>query len=118
MIKIVVCGAAGKMGKMIIARILSDKELVLSGAIEWREHHAVGQLLDEINITDNFSEALKLSDVAIDFTNMDATLFHLDIAKKQRKPLIIGTTGITDEGVERIKNASKEIPIILAANMS
>ncbi|PIU82726.1 MAG: 4-hydroxy-tetrahydrodipicolinate reductase [Elusimicrobia bacterium CG06_land_8_20_14_3_00_38_11] len=118
MIKIVVCGAAGKMGKMVISRILADKELVLSGAIEWREHHAVGQQIDEINITDNFSEALKLSDVAIDFTNMDATLFHLDIAKKQKKPIIIGTTGITDEGVERIKNASTEIPIILAANMS
>ncbi len=118
MLKIVVCGAAGKMGEMVISRILSDKELVLSGAIEWREHHAVGQLLDTINITDNFSEALKSSDVAIDFTNMDATLYHLDIAKKQKKPLIIGTTGITAEGIERIKSASKEIPIILAANMS
>ncbi|MBI5573139.1 MAG: 4-hydroxy-tetrahydrodipicolinate reductase [Elusimicrobia bacterium] len=118
MIKIVVCGAAGKMGNMVISRILSDKELILSGAIEWREHHAVGQQIDEIEITDNFSEALELSDVAIDFTNMDATLYHLDIAKKQRKPIIIGTTGITDEGIERIKNASKEIPIIFTANMS
>ncbi|MFA5779560.1 MAG: 4-hydroxy-tetrahydrodipicolinate reductase [Elusimicrobiota bacterium] len=118
MLKIIVCGAAGKMGKMVVSRILADKELVLSGAIEWREHHAIGQLLDTINITDNFSEALKSSDVAIDFTNTDATLYHLDIAKKQKKPIIIGTTGITAEGIERIKNASKEIPIILAANMS
>ena len=118
MIKIVVCGAAGKMGKMLISRILADSELVLSGAIEWREHHAVGQQIDAINITDNFSEALELSDVAIDFTNMDATLYHFDIARKQKKAIIIGTTGITDEGIKRIKNASKEIPIILAANMS
>ena len=87
MIKIVVCGAAGKMGKMLISRILADSELVLSGAIEWREHHAVGQQIDAINITDNFSEALELSDVAIDFTNMDATLYHLDIARKQKKRL-------------------------------
>ena len=118
MLKIVVCGASGKMGKMVVSRILSDKELVLSGAIEWREHHAVGQQINEINITDNFSEALKSSDVAIDFTNMDATLYHLDIAKKQKKAIIIGTTGITAEGIERIKSASREIPIILAANMS
>lgn len=118
MLKIVVCGAAGKMGKIVISRILADKELVLSGAIEWREHRDIGQQINQINITDNFLEALELSDVAIDFTNMDATLYHLDVAKKQRKPIIIGTTGITAEGIERIKNASKEIPIILAANMS
>lgn len=118
MLKIVVCGAAGKMGKMVISRILADKELVLSGAIEWRKHHTIGQQIDEINITDNFSESLKSSDVAIDFTNMDATLYHLDVARKQKKAIIIGTTGISAEGIERIKSVSREIPVILAANMS
>ncbi len=118
MIKIVVCGAAGNMGKMVISRILADKELVLSGAVEWREHQSIGQQIDRINITDNFSEAMESSDIAIDFTNMEATLYHLSIAKKYRKALIIGTTGITDEGIGKITAASKEIPVLLAANMS
>ncbi|MFH0948288.1 MAG: 4-hydroxy-tetrahydrodipicolinate reductase [Elusimicrobiota bacterium] len=118
MIKIVVCGAAGKMGKMITSRILSDEELVLSGAVEFTGHPSVGQPIDKINITDNFSEALSLSDVAVDFTIMDATLHHLDIAQKQKKAIIIGTTGITKEGIGKIKSASKEIPIVLAPNMA
>jgi len=118
MIKIVVCGAAGKMGKMIIAKILSDKDLVLSGAVEFKGHLSVGESIDKIDVTDNFAEALKLSDVAIDFTNSFSTLYHLDIAQKQKKAIVIGTTGISESGIEKIRDASKNISIVFSPNMS
>ena len=118
MTKIVVCGAAGRMGKMVISKIISDKELVLSGAVEWKEHHSIGEPIDKINITYNFEEALKLSDVAIDFTIADAAIYHLSVAQRQKKPIVICTTGIAKEGLAKIKSASAQIPIVFSPTMS
>ena len=88
MIKVIVCGAAGKMGKTLIARILEDKELELSGAIEFKESLAVGETVNNVCITDDFSDALRKSDIAIDFTNPDAALYHLEVARKHMSWLI------------------------------
>jgi 4-hydroxy-tetrahydrodipicolinate reductase len=118
MMKITVCGAAGKMGKMIIGKILADSNLILTGVVESKGNSSIGQTVDKVKITDNFESALKLSDVAIDFTTPDATLEHLEIACKNKKAIIIGTTGIADNGIKKIKEASKEIPIVFTPNMS
>ena len=118
MLKIVVCGAAGKMGKLIIEKVLSDKELELAGAIETKGHGAIGQPVGKIKITDNIEEVVKLSDVVIDFTNPDATLEHLEFVQLYKIGFIIGTTGISKDRVEKIKTVSKEIPIAFSPNMS
>ncbi|MDD5687725.1 MAG: 4-hydroxy-tetrahydrodipicolinate reductase [Elusimicrobia bacterium] len=118
MLKLTVCGAAGKMGKMIIERALADGSFVLSGAIESQGHPAIGQTIDKIKITDNFDAAVKLSDVIIDFTSPDATLEHLEIVRVNKKALVIGTTGISESGIKKIENTSNEIPIIFSPNMS
>jgi 4-hydroxy-tetrahydrodipicolinate reductase len=118
MLKITVCGACGKMGKMIIEKVLSDKELELAGAIETKGHGAIGQQVGKIKITDNFEAAVKMSDVIIDFTSPDATLEHLKFVQLYKKGFVIGTTGISEDGVEKIKDASKKNPIVFSPNMS
>ncbi|MFH0947676.1 MAG: 4-hydroxy-tetrahydrodipicolinate reductase [Elusimicrobiota bacterium] len=118
MVKVIVCGAAGKMGRMIISKILSNKELILSGAIEFNGHSSVGETIDKIKITDNFEAAVKFCDVVIDFTNMDATLEHLEFSQLYKKAMVIGTTGISESGIKKIKDTSKNIPIVFSPNMS
>ena len=66
----------------------------------------------------NSSEAFKKSDVIIDFTIPKCTLEVLDIAAKQKKRVIIGTTGFTLKEENIIKKISKKIPILKAGNMS
>jgi 4-hydroxy-tetrahydrodipicolinate reductase len=58
------------------------------------------------------------SDVVIDFSRPESTMTLVQDAKEHKKPLIIGTTGFADNELKLIKEASKEIPIMLSFNMS
>ena len=66
----------------------------------------------------NNAEAFKKSDIIIDFTVPKCTLEVLNIAAKQKKRVIIGTTGFTLKEENIIKKISKKIPILKAGNMS
>lgn len=125
MIKLVISGCCGKMGRRIIALALRDKEFEIAGALEEKAHPAVGRKLKEvlinpsldIEITDN-SEIIKQGDALIEFTNPSASVKHLDFALRYKKPVVIGTTGLEAEHVEKVKQASDDIPILFSPNMS
>ena len=125
MIKLVVSGCCGKMGRRITALACRDKEFEIAGAIEKKNHPAVGRKLStvlmnpalNIEVKDN-PEIIKDADVLIEFTNPLATVEHLILAVKYKKPAVIGTTGLTPPEVEKVKEASKEIPIVFSPNMS
>lgn len=125
MIKLIVSGCCGKMGRKIISLACRDKELKILGAIEDKVHPAVGRKLSEvlmnpaldIKITEK-SEVIKEGEVLVEFTNPVATLRHLDFAVKYKKAVVIGTTGLSPEQVQKIKRASQEIPIVFSPNMS
>jgi 4-hydroxy-tetrahydrodipicolinate reductase len=118
MMNIVVCGAAGKMGKMIISRVIADPEVKFSGAVEAKGNPCVGSDSSGITITDDFEKAIKTADVAIDFTSPDATINHVELAAKNKKAMVIGTTGLTPGAVEKIKSAAGVIPVVFSPNMS
>ena len=76
-------------------------------------------VLKIIKDSDEFvKDNLLNSDVVIDFSNPISTLQILNECVDNKKPLIIGTTGISEDHLDTIKKASKKIPILLAANMS
>lgn len=108
MIKLIVSGCCGKMGKRIIAKARQDKEFKLVGEIEDKVH-------PELNIN---PEVIKDGDVLIEFTTPSATVEHLGIAKKYRKAMVIGTTGLDVQQVESIEQASRNIAVVLSPNMS
>jgi len=118
MIKILICGAAGKMGRMIIDRVLSESELELVGAVESKGNRSVGKPIGKIKITDGLENVVKSCDIVIDFTSPNATIGNLETARKNKKPIVIGTTGLDEKGIDKIKNASREIPVVFAPNMS
>ena len=125
MIKLVISGCCGKMGRRIAALACRDKEFEIAGAIEKKNHPAVGRKLSavlmnpvlDIEVRDN-SEIIKDTDVLIEFTNSLTTVEHLILAVKYKKPAVIGTTGLASAQVEKVKEASKEIPIVFSPNMS
>ncbi len=119
MINIAVSGAAGKMGQRLIALIELADDLNLSGAIERKSSGSIGTLVSEsIHITDNPENAIKKSDILIEFSTPTATLKHLELVRENHKKMVIGTTGLTDDDMENIRNASKNCTILISPNMS
>ena len=75
-----------------------------------------------IELNDNFTKVkkhdFKISDVVIDFSHPDSTSQILKNCLKERKPLVIGTTGLEKSHMSKIEKASKTIPILIGSNMS
>ncbi len=117
MIKLVVSGACGKMGSRIISLASADREIKVILGLEKKDHSMIGKMVGEIKISDT-PEEIKDTDVLVEFTNPQATLEHLNFALKYKKPVVIGTTGLSDEQKEIVKRASEDIPIVFSPNMS
>ncbi len=103
MLRLLVNGAQGRMGRAIIGCAASDPAVTISGEAE----------SDEELVT-----YLSNSDAIIDFTHADVTTRVLERCVEAKKPLIIGTTGQTESVRTQIKNASSHIPIVFAPNYS
>ncbi|MBL7091816.1 MAG: 4-hydroxy-tetrahydrodipicolinate reductase [Candidatus Omnitrophica bacterium] len=125
MIKLVISGCCGKMGRRIIALSLGDSNFELAGAIENKAHPAIGKKLSEalgipgltLEVKDN-PGIIKGADVLIEFSNPSATVEHLTSAVKHKKAVVIGTTGLSPEQAQKVKEASRDIPVVFSPNMS
>jgi 4-hydroxy-tetrahydrodipicolinate reductase len=126
MINVCLNGAAGRMGAAIIRLIKNDPELSLSGAVELSGSPLIGKDAGEaagagktgIVIDHNHGKFIKNTDVIIDFSSPEAALNNLKIAVENGKALVIGTTGIKEDGIDMIKNAAEKVPVCFAPNMS
>lgn len=100
---ILVTGISGRMGQAVKQAVELNPETQLTAT------HDVGQ---------DIAAALAQADIAIDFSFHGFTPELLQVAVAQRKPLVIGTTGHTDEEKAAITEASLSIPIVFASNYS
>lgn len=103
MTRIAVVGASGRMGQAIIRSIAQSDKTEL------------GVQLDK---GDDLSTHLDAFDVLIDFTRPEATLEYLHICQQANKAMVIGTTGFSDQQLQAIDQAAKNIGIVFAPNMS
>ena len=114
-INIVVTGFMGRMGQQIIKSAYKDSSIKIVSLTESKIiKKKIRGILPELNS----EKAFKDSDVIIDFTIPKCTLEILEIAKKLKKRVVIGTTGFTKKEENLVKNYSKKIPILKAGNMS
>lgn len=126
MTRIIVTGAAGRMGSRITALSRDYHDLKLVGVTEIKGHEAIGKDIGHlvgtgemnVKLTDKLEDIIDGADVIIDFTSTNATLQHIKLASEKKKAMVIGTTGFSKEELELIKEFSKNIPIVLAPNMS
>ncbi len=101
--KIVVWGAAGRMGQAILQVLSREEDLVLGAALD---------------MGDNIKKGILEGEVLIDFTSPEGTLVALKEAVIKKKKMVIGTTGLNKREMEQLKEASRKIPIVYSPNMS
>ena len=114
-INLTITGCLGRMGQQLIKSASKDKRFKINSLTENKlQRKKILGILPKLNSSDAF----KRSDVIIDFTIPKCTLEVLNIAAKQKKRVIIGTTGFSLKEENIIKKISKKIPILKAGNMS
>jgi 4-hydroxy-tetrahydrodipicolinate reductase len=113
-INITITGALGRMGKILVKKISTKKNLKLFSLTDLRS----GKIINGIKTQKNNLDAFKKTDVIIDFSKPKASLEVLNYAKKFKKKVVIGTTGFTKQENNLIKNYAKKIAIFKSGNMS
>lgn len=124
-LNIAVAGSSGRMGRALLEAVERAPDMRLTAALErtgspYLEKDA-GALIGTpcgVAIADDVDAALGGSDVLIDFTRPEGTLVHLACCRAKSMKMVIGTTGFSSEQKEELKAAAKDIPIVLAPNMS
>lgn len=123
---IVVTGASGRMGRMLIETIVNSDKARLTGAMERPGHDWIGQDLGTclggsamgVIVSDTAKETLTGAQAVVDFTAPSATLDLARIAADTGTAHIIGTTGFTDADLAELAEIGKRNVIIRAGNMS
>ena len=114
-INLAVTGCMGRMGQQIIKSARQDKNFKL---VSLTENRKIKKKINNVKISLNTEEAFKDANLIIDFTIPKCTFQVLKIASKQKKRVVIGTTGFSKKEENLIKKFSKKIPILKAGNMS
>lgn len=123
---IVVAGAAGRMGRQLIAAVNERKDLTLAGATERPASDVIGADVGTLTGTSHTGMAL-VDDILrvsnsfntiIDFTSPLNTESLLDFAAQKGKTMVIGTTGLTDSQLSHMKSAARHTALVYASNYS
>jgi 4-hydroxy-tetrahydrodipicolinate reductase len=123
-IRAIVIGAAGRMGARLIHIIRETSSLELHGATERPDHPSIGKDIGEVTGLGEIGVVLKGElkvdggDVIINFSNPQASLESLAVAKEKGLAAVIGSTGFTPDQMTRIKELSQSIRCVLSPNMS
>ncbi|MCL4428356.1 MAG: 4-hydroxy-tetrahydrodipicolinate reductase [Deltaproteobacteria bacterium] len=124
---IIICGSKGRMGAAIISILHDYDNLLFIGGVDssytqdevsvapFKEAHS-GKFL-------TLKEALHLTagiknKVIIDFTSKSASLIHIEEAALYNVPIVIGSTGFSEDDLKAAEAYGKHIPVVLSGNMS
>jgi 4-hydroxy-tetrahydrodipicolinate reductase len=125
-LRIIVAGAAGRMGRMVVRAIHEATDLALSGALEredspWLGHDPsplAGCPPSSLKIVVDPSPLLTNADAIVDFSSPAATVELAALAAQAHIVHVIGTTGLAEEDLERIDAAARHTAIVRSGNMS
>jgi 4-hydroxy-tetrahydrodipicolinate reductase len=118
MIKVVVCGASGRMGQTIGRMVNESSDLELVGGINLKPGSFFGV---DIVASDNAENLLRKTrpDVLIDFTVASAAVGNVKMAARNKVALVVGTTGITHEQRREMDTAIQgHVPAVISSNFS
>jgi len=125
MMRVIVVGASGRMGRMLVRAISEAEGAELVGATERPGSGWIGQDvgtlagLSGLGVTVvNALDACPEADVIIDFTAPQATLAHAAFAAGKGMRMVIGTTGFEPEMLAELKKTLAGVPVVMAANYS
>ncbi len=121
-----VTGVSGRMGQMLVETIMASPAARLIGALERPGHHWIGCDLGEamggatlgVKVSDDPLEVISQAHGVLDFTTPSATVTFAALAAQARCVHVIGTTGMTENDLAKIKAAARHATIVRAGNMS
>jgi 4-hydroxy-tetrahydrodipicolinate reductase len=124
--RIAVQGAAGRMGRCVIQAALAMPEIELAAAVDRWDSPELGEDVGSfiggedagVTLAHDLATATDRFDVLVDFSGPDATVTALEVCRKHRKGIVIGTTGFSNEQKKLIEQAATEIPVCQSANFS
>lgn len=126
MTRIGVVGAAGRMGRNLMQAALDAPQAELTAAVDRPNSSLIGSDVGElmgrgalgVELSDNLASVQDDFDVLIDFTLPDATANNLRVCSQAGRPVVIGTTGHSDEQKATIRETASSLPIVWAPNYS
>lgn len=113
MVKVIMHGCNGRMGQVISRMIKDDPEVEIVAGID-RKFDVKG----EYPVYENLKFCDAKADVLIDFSNAAATDELLDESVRRKLPVVLCTTGLSEEQLEKVQKASEKTAILMSANMS
>ena len=126
MLKVIVSGAAGRMGRSLILGVQESDKFTLSGALESEGNESLGLDAGELAgigktgvlLSPRDESLIEQADVMIDFSSPAASISNAEICAELGTALVIGTTGIDSEQEDGLRNWAKKVPIFMSPNMS
>ena len=127
MTKVIVAGAAGRMGRRICDMVQQHSGLTLSAAFEQADSPFAGKDVGEtagfspngVTIADSLEAVIGQGEVIIDFTSPKATMDFIKVAAQHGRAMVIGTTGLTAENLAEVREtAAACFPCVQAPNMA
>jgi len=125
MVKIIITGVCGKVGSTILNLALNDKDFDVVGTLEAKTHPLIGKKIgssedksvNKLYIEGDLSNIINKCDVVIDFTEPKASLEYFRLALKNKKAIVIGTTGLSESTLTEI-NETCDSRVVISPNMS
>ena len=122
-IRIAIHGAAGRVGKRLIALAAADPAIEIVAALETAGHPQLGADAGTVAGVQPLGVPLSATldvpaDVAIDFSVPEAAARIIEICRQQRVPLVVATTGLSEAQTATLRAAAQEIPLVWSPSMS
>ena len=126
MTKVIIAGAAGRMGRRIGYMVNEHLELQVAGGFERPENPDVGRDMGElggygangVKVANALEAVIDEGDVIIDFTFHEATMKIARQAAQKNRAMVIGTTGLSQENLQELASLCKNFPCVQAPNMA
>lgn len=113
MIKIILHGCNGKMGKMVTELCSQDKDVEIVAGID-----VFSKASNTYPVLQNIYACGVQADVVIDFSNAGAVDKLLDYCAERKLPCVLCTTGLSERQLKKVEEISKEVAILRSANMT
>lgn len=113
MTRIILCGCCGKMGQNVIDSAALRNDIEIVAGVDVADNDSL-----HFPVFHNFDEISVKADVIIDFSNVSILDSLLNYACKSSTPLVLATTGLSEDQINSVKKAAESIPLFFTYNMS
>ena len=113
MTKMIMHGCNGRMGHVIVDLVKEDNDIEVVAGVD-----AFGESTYDFPVFKSLDDCTVQADVIVDFSNASAAEGLLSFCEKKQIPVVLCSTGLSEEQLQRVKEASSKVAVLKSANMS